>query len=164
MDRCEVFQSELEVVASERSQQTMEAQDLLLAMSAESRSHGVSCEECRAAVEDLLGARKLLRQGGSERVVVGPWFVPRVMAAIALRERELVEKSKTWVLVPKVASRLSWVTATALVLTTAWLYQRPGRDVGTQMRAESGSESLFDNTQPPATQDDVLLSLGEKNQ
>jgi hypothetical protein len=163
-NNCESFQWELESAASERVQETMQAQELLLAMPSESRAHGLACEECRLALEDLLAARKLLRQDSTETVLVGPWFVPRVMAAIASRERELLEKSKTWLLVPKVASRLSWISAAVLLVASAWLYQRPASDAGIQMRAaDSSSESLFDNIPPPATQDDVLASLVEKN-
>ena len=161
-NNCELFQSDLEDAASERPQELMEAQDLLLAMSSASRAHATSCEECRLALDDLLEARKLLTQDFSAHPAVGPWFVPRVMAAIAVRERELLEKSKTWLLVPKVASRLSWVTATALLLASAWLYQRPATNLGLQISA-ADSESLFETVHTPATHDEVLASLVEKN-
>src|SRR5271168_4160880 len=51
---------------------------------AEHRAHADVCADCRAAAEDLLAIRELLRQA-ADVPVAGPWFAPRVMAAIASR-------------------------------------------------------------------------------
>ncbi|HXM34239.1 MAG TPA: hypothetical protein VN920_03555 [Pyrinomonadaceae bacterium] len=120
------------------------------------------CNDCQAAVDELLMSRKLLQALPSQAVKPAPWFAPRVMAAIGAREAELRRSLDAWSLVPKLAARLTWVTALALLLAGTWLYQTPGstavRSVG-----DSGNESLFDWSATPAT-DDLLSNRLEQQQ
>jgi hypothetical protein len=90
--------------------------------------------------------------------VARPWFAPRVMAAIVAREAELRQSIDTWAIVPKLAWRLTWVSAVALVLASTWFLQRPAvaPPVATDITGEPVQYSA------PVTNDDVLMSLAEK--
>jgi hypothetical protein len=121
--------------------------------------HLASCADCRKAADSVIESRRLLaaiprQQPASE------WFVPRVMAAIATRERELGRIGETWTAVPKLAARLTWATAFALLVASTWLYEAPQKNQPASSGSETMIESLFDNPQPQlATKDDILLSL-----
>jgi hypothetical protein len=114
--------------------------------------------------EEVLASRELLKAlPASPAVTPMPWFAPRVMAAIAGRELRLRHSLDAWVAVPKLAARLTWACALALLLASTWLYERPRST--TKPGAEGSVESLFDL--PPAssaTQDDILVSRLEKAQ
>jgi hypothetical protein len=84
-----------------------------------------------------------------------PWFTARVMAAIASRERELVERVSAWTEFPRFASRLTWVAAIFLLAGTTWFYESIVR---TPSYAPSGQESIFEVPQQ-TTPDDVLVSM-----
>jgi len=78
------------------------------------------------------------------------------MAAIAVRESSLRRSQEAWTVVPKLAARLTWISALALLLAGTWLYQSPS---STQKSGnESGMETLFDTPSTSAPQDDVLIS------
>ncbi len=47
------------------------------------------------------------------------------MAAIAARKAELSRAADTWTFLPKLAARLTWASAIALLLASGWLYQKP---------------------------------------
>ena len=117
--------------------------------------HLAACPDCQNAADELYMSRILLRDVPSRAATPGPWFAPRVMAAIAARESELRQTRDAWALVPKLAARLTWVSALALLLASTWLYEAP-KTANTQAGSEGAIESLFDTGQPPA-QDDVLL-------
>jgi hypothetical protein len=91
----------------------------------------------------------------------GPWFAPRVMAAIKAREAELRRSVDAWIIVPKLARRLTWISALALVLASTWLFGRPNatalKPVTTDMTGEPVPEYSA-----PVNNDDLLLSLAEK--
>ena len=93
-----------------------------------------------------------------------PWFASRVMAAIAAREEELSEAARAWLAVPKLAARLSLASAALLLVASTWLYEKPA---GPRQQSPSGAtisqEYLFEAPQPPASQDDVLISMAEEN-
>jgi hypothetical protein len=86
------------------------------------------------------------------------------MAAIAARERELSEVARTWLAVPKFASRLAMASGALLLVASTWLYERPYKAPAKQPAATASQEYLFESPQPPMNQDDVLVSLAEKNQ
>ena len=128
------------------------------------REHAATCSDCAAMAEEVLASRALLRAlAGSPAATPGPWFAPRVMAAIAGRELQLRQSLDAWVAVPKLAASLTWACALALLLASTWLYERPR---STPKPGAAGTvESLFDP--PPAssaTQDDILISQLEKVQ
>jgi len=131
-------------------------EELSAALPAEEREHLSRCEECREAVGDLLAARELFQTVESQARIQRPWFPSRVMAAIAAKEQELSEVTKTWLAVPRFALRLALASAALLVVTSTWLYERPRPAVNPQNTSMEAQESLFEST-PAAHQDDILV-------
>jgi len=125
-------------------------------LSAPQRAHVAACAECQTAAEDILAARGVLAElpRASEP---GPWFAPRVMAAIAARESELRQTLEAWAAVPRLAARLTWLSALAILLASTWLYQLP-KSTPNSGNA-SGAESLFDAPQSSAAPDDIVAPL-----
>src|SRR5467141_1812131 len=109
---------------------------------------------CQAASADISMTRIVLRDVPARAASPGPWFAPRVMAAIAARESELRDSLEAWAAVPRLAARLTWISALALLLASTWLYQLPKF---TPISGNEGAaESLFDSSQSSASQDDVV--------
>src|ERR1700748_3488008 len=79
--------------------------------SREMLEHSATCEDCASAAEELLESRELLRALPRESSPRMPWFAPRVMAAIAAREAELRQSFDAWSVIPKLALRLTWISA-----------------------------------------------------
>lgn len=133
-----------------------EAEDLSLAQ----REHLAACGDCRAMADERAAARHILSHVVARAAQPGPWFAPRVMAAIAAKESELRQSLEAWAAVPRLAARLTWASALALLLASTWLYQRPK---STPRTSNDGTvESLFDTAQAPV-QDDIELP-GEQAQ
>jgi predicted anti-sigma-YlaC factor YlaD len=137
------------------------------ALSSAQQEHLTECPVCQAAADEVLMSRSLLREMPAVAATPAPWFAPRVMAAIAAREAELRHSLEAWAAVPRLAARMTWVTAMALLLAGTWLYHAPKSTPPASGQATV--ESLFDSPQSPAaqddvqlTQDDVLLSQGRK--
>jgi hypothetical protein len=161
---CDRFQEWLEESTS--SQSVLGSYESLLASApAHHRAHAETCADCRDAACDLVAVRNLLRDA-SDVPVAGPWFAPRVMAAIAAKEAEMSRGSAMWLAVPRFASRLSWVAAALLVFSCTWLYERrPAQSLPAQTASAFASEHLFDPPSLPANHDDdILLSQNEKDQ
>jgi hypothetical protein len=125
--------------------------------------HQVSCARCAAAVEEFLESRALLRDLPRESDTVRPWFAPRVMAAIAAREAELRQSIDAWTVVPRLASRLTWISALALLLTGTWLIERPASVPAKPVITDLAGEPVVDSAPLPVNNDDVLLSLTENS-
>src|SRR5260370_24101642 len=83
------------------------------------------------------------------------WFGARVMAAIAARESELRQSLEAWAAVSRLAARLAWISALALLLASTWLSQLPKSKPNSS--AQTTVDTLFD-IQPSAAQDDLLLA------
>lgn len=156
---CGAFQERLEEAAS-ASPAATELSDLLSVMPAELKTHSTSCVDCCSAAQDLLAARALLRNLPSRAGLGGARFPSRVMAAIAARKAELARAADAWMLVPSLAAKLTWASAVALLLASTWLYERP-RTVPAPAPTDITGEPL-NETSPPANNDDVLVSLGER--
>jgi hypothetical protein len=125
-------------------------------LSAEQQEHLAACTECQAFADDMLMSRTILRDVPVPAAAPGPWFAPRVMAAIAARESELRQSLEAWAAVPRFAARVTWISALALLLAGGWLYESPkfAQTSGNQTTAES----IFDSPQSQAA-DDVLPSM-----
>jgi hypothetical protein len=157
---CDRFQEWLEGTRSPES--VLETYDNLVAIApSEERQHAQVCADCRDAAADVVALRNLVRELAPASGT-GPWFAPRVMATIASKEAERSRAMAIWLAVPRFASRLSWVAATALVFTCVWLHERPVPPP--QSASAFATEHLFDAAALPANQDDVLVSLNEKDQ
>jgi hypothetical protein len=161
-DECNHLQDLLEDAAA-KNPRVANIENLLEALPAATRTHYAACPDCRDATRELLAARELLRVIPPSAQEPGPWFVSRVMAAIAAREKELSEVAKTWLAVPKFASRLALASAALLLVTSTWLYKRPFPAPTPEATSVAAQESLFESTAPMANQDDVLLIQDERN-
>ena len=126
------------------------------ALSAAQRAHLAACAECQTAAEDILSARHVLAEL-PHAAEPGPWFAPRVMAAIAARESELRQTLEAWAAVPRLAARLTWLSALALLLASTWLYQLPKFTPNSSNGG--GAESLFDTPQSSASSDDIVVPM-----
>ena len=144
-DDCSRFRDSLEEITSGGASREM-------------LEHSAACEDCAAAAEEMLESRELLRALPREASPTTPWFAPRVMAAIAAREAELRQSFDAWSMVPKLALRLTWISALALTLAGTWFLQRP--NVPTKPAADITGEPM--QNQAPVTNDDLLVSLAEQ--
>lgn len=126
------------------------------------QSHAASCQDCREAAEELLSVRTLLKTLPADSVSPDAWFAARVMAAIAAREAESRGKGSYWAAVPVLASRLALASAALLLVVSSWIYQRPTVAPARTTSTDSAPETLFESSQPPANQDDILVSLAER--
>ena len=159
-DECERLQDLLESSADVLGGSI---EELVESLPAEGRVHFADCRSCREALQDMRATRELL-----EGVVLpakdgGPWFARRVLSAIAARERELTFPVSPWSMVPRFASRLAWASAIVLLAGSSWLYQRSTPSTTKQPAAASSQEYLFEAPAPPMNQDDVLISMAERN-
>jgi hypothetical protein len=134
------------------------AEKLMEALSEEDRKHMELCGNCHEAAEELAATKKLFRGVASFADEERPWFASRVMAAIALREKELAERVSAWSEFPRFASRLAWVTSILLLAGTTWFYSRAVRAPNSQ--GSGAQESIFEvpqqQTAPP---DDILIGV-----
>lgn len=147
-----------------RFRESLESSTPVAVLPSTLREHAAACTDCAATAAEVFASKELLKAlPTSQASMARPWFAPRVMAAIVAREVELRHSLDAWTAVPKLAARLTWACALALLLASTWLYETPrstpkaGRDATV--------ESLFDL--PPAssaTQDDILVSRLEKAQ
>ncbi len=128
------------------------------------RAHMSQCSKCQEAALDILATRKIFAGVASYGEMERPWFAKRVMAGIAARERELCEVTRTWMAVPKFASRLAMAAAAILLVASTWIFERPSTAPTKQPTATAGQEYLFEAPPPPMNQDDVLISMAEQNQ
>jgi hypothetical protein len=139
-------------------------QELLADASPQQRAHAAACEDCRKASEELLATRLLLSALAPQMDVPRPWFASRVMSAIAARGTESIRLAAAWTVVPKLALRLAWVSAVAILVASTWLYQKPVTSPTGQTGADPSAETLFETPSQQANQDDVLVSMVEKDQ
>ena len=141
-DECSRFRDSLEEIATGGASREM-------------LEHSAACEDCAAAAEELLESRELLRALPRESSPTMAWFAPRVMAAIAAREAELRQSFDAWSAIPKLALRLTWISAFALMLAGTWFLQRPS--VPTKPATDITGEPM--QNAAPVTNDDLLVSL-----
>jgi len=157
---CRDFQSQLEDAAGV-APGAKELSELLAVVPGALKEHAAACADCRAVAENFLEARALLAELPSTAPMAGPWFAPRVMAAIAARKAELSRAADTWTFLPKLAARLTWASAVALLLASTWLYQRPVSTSAKPVLTDITGEPVVD-TVTPANNDEVLVSLAER--
>jgi hypothetical protein len=161
-DECERLQDLLESSAVNVLGGSIE--ELVETLPAEGQAHFADCRGCREALQDMRTTREMLLGAVAPAEDGGPWFAKRVLSAIAARERELAFPASAWSMVPRFASRLAWASAIVLVAGSTWLYQRSAPSTIRQPAAASTQEYLFEAPSPPMNQDDVLISMAERNQ
>src|SRR5579863_9356822 len=141
-DECSRFRDSLEEVASGGASREM-------------LEHSAACEDCAAAAEELLESRELLRALPRESSPAMPWFAPRVMAAIAAREAELRQSFDAWSAIPKLALRLTWISAFALTLGGTGCIER--QSVPTKRARDMKGEPM--QNEEPVTNNDLIMSM-----
>ena len=123
--------------------------------------HTTACAGCRAAAENIIEARALLRGSALLR------RHGRAMVCSASHGRHRCAQSRTqprrdtWTFLPKLAARLSWASAVALLLASGWLYQKPVATSTKPVLTDITGEPVVD-TVTPANNDEVLVSLAER--
>lgn len=159
-DECERLQDLLESSVAE-GVLGVSIEALLQSLPADGRTHFADCRSCREIVQELLATRELLLGALAPTEDGGPWFVKRVLSAIAARKREVAFPASAWSMVPRFASRLAWATAIVLLAGSTWLYR--GSTPSAPRQPASSQEYLFEAPAPQMNQDDVLTSMAERN-
>lgn len=157
---CEAFEDELERVGGELPNHA-DVKGLLAEVSAEGRGHYARCLTCREAAEYFVESRRILAGIEQNTPVAGPWFATKVLAAIEAEEKAVALREGLWIAVPKYATRLAWVTAIALLAGTTWLFEK---QITRQASGSANEEFLFGSPTQQPSQDDVLVSMAERNQ
>lgn len=161
---CRLFVAHLEDAAA-GAPLTSTVAELLASAPDALQLHVKSCADCRDAAENVLATRALLAAIPSSAALPGPWFAPRVMAAIAARKAELARAADAWTLLPKLASRLTWGSSIALLLSSAWLYDHPVTTPPVTTRIVATDiigEPVVDTSTQPSPDDEFLLSSTEQ--
>lgn len=163
---CNNFQTQLEDAAAS-APDARDLSELFAAAPAAVKEHAETCAKCLAYAKHIVETRTALVGLPSNAGQPGPWFAPRVMAMIAARRAELARVPDTWTLLPKLAARLTWASAIALLLASGWLYQRPAVN-NTQTSAKAAMTDItgepLRDTAMPSNNDEVLVSLAERPQ
>jgi len=157
--QCSSTQDALER-AAQRNSRARTIQELSEELPAEEREHLGACSPCREAAETLVAVRRIFQGVVSAAEAERPFFASRVMAAIAAKERELVELINPWSEVPRFATKLAWVSAIVLLAGTTWFYEKHGTEPPRSSGGDTTQDSIFE-TPAPASQDDVLISMAE---
>jgi hypothetical protein len=133
-------------------------------LSAAGIEHARQCAACLEAAEAFWASRELLTPLRKERAEA-PWFAAQVMAKIASREIDARRERMEWSgAVARLASRLAWVSAVALLLAGTWIYDgRLKAPVG-QMSADAAPQSLFDSSGTAVSADEALANTPDKAQ
>lgn len=140
---------------------------------AEVIAHAQICKSCVETSEIFWESRKLLA-GSSAIASAGvasntesmPWFATRVMARIAERETENRVANAEWSgAVTRLASRLAWVSALALVVAGTLVYEPQPRTGSSRTVSQAPAEAaqyLFDSAAAAANVDDALAGPVER--
>jgi hypothetical protein len=145
--------------------------ELTSSLSAEVVAHAEICESCVETREIFWGSRNLLAAPGEVEgpelegsAELRPWFATRVMAKIAEREAEVRAASTEWSgAVTRLASRLVWVSALALVVAGTLVYDpQPRTDSNVVVSPAEAPQYLFDSATAPSNVDDALAGPAER--
>lgn len=163
---CEGLRDTLERGPIRADAEALVAREALLAQLPEnSRHHLNHCNECRIFTDELLLVNAMLQSapsGKAPRPQPGPYFLPRVMAAILHRQAELDQRTQTWAAVPRLAHRVSVLASLTLLIAGSWLYQQPRHPSAEPgIRTELNSEGLVEGG-ANAVQDDFLLNTADR--
>lgn len=175
---CVEYRAALEELRPEVSEAEGRA-ELSRTLPAELVAHAEECEPCRTAEKEFWEARRLLagaffsEAAGEEMHTLrgegAAWLASRVMAKIGEREVDERRAKLEWSgAVSRLASRLAWVSAAMLLVTSTWLYQPSDRGRGNSPAGQSATESaspyLFDSGAAMANVDDALAGEAERQQ
>lgn len=159
---CEDTRDALERSTNQQAAAGIVALGTLLALLPEqARKHVSECSDCRTFADELLEVGGMF-EAEEAGVQPGPYFLARVMAAIADREVELEKSAQTWAAVPRLAYRFSVLASITLLIAGSWLYQRPVHSVTVAgVSTEQSSEGLVEGG-GTAIQDDFVLNTADR--
>jgi hypothetical protein len=159
-NECATVQDALERISIGESDRVVALSALLERLRAGEHPHIDRCGDCRSFADELLQVRGLFERedNGAQP---GPYFIPRVMAAIADREREIEKSSQTWAVVPRLAYRLSVLASLTLLLAGSWLYQQPRHTTIAGVSTGQSTEGLVEGS-GSTIQDDFLLNMADR--
>lgn len=156
---CQQFLDELEGLPVEVNGETT-LESVRASLVGAARQHAGECANCRESLEEFAETRRMLRRLAQPAPEAGPWFVKRVMGAIAAKENELDERrTGVWTSVRRLAPRLAAVGAVLLMLGGSWAYEQNQAE---KMRLEQTkpAEGLFGApSSSPNSNDDVIASV-----
>lgn len=161
--RCTRAEAWLEEAASCRPH-ARALEDVLVDAPEGDKQHVQNCRDCKEAVMDFLESRALFRNWNAAGVQGNPFFAKRILAAIAAREAEVEQSTRTWAVVPKLAARLAAIATLVLLIAGTWVYEGPARKQVNQPVVEPGSQLFEDNSTVPTDRDEVLVSLLERSE
>jgi hypothetical protein len=160
---CEWFLNELEgLPAGEGAGDTPEV--LLLSLPEPAQRHAASCAECKSALEDFAETRSAFAHEADMSDFLpepGPWFIPRVMNAIAAEEAAIEERQNGfWIGVRRLAPRLVAFATLVLMLGGTWAFEerRSSPQPAPEVRP---AEGIFESYPVAPVNDDVLVSENE---
>jgi hypothetical protein len=159
---CVEFHDALERISNIEESDSLDAvtlNALLTRLPDPARQHASACSDCRSAADEWLEIRGMfqLQDSGAQP---GPYFLGRVMAAIAEGEAGLEKGSQTWAAVPRLASRLSILAALTLLVAGSWLYQQPRHATVASASSAQSNEGLVEGG--GTIQDDFLLNPADR--
>ena len=154
---CQQFLDELEGLPSEVNGGAT-PEKLRAELPEAARQHAGECANCRASLAEFAETRQVLRRLAVAAPEPGPWFVKRVMGAIAARENELEERTTgVWTSVRRLAPRLAALGAVLMMLGGTWAYEQNQAEKIRQQETKP-AETLFGAPSSSATNDDVIAS------
>jgi hypothetical protein len=157
---CEHVRDALERSTNPGAESVVALGTLLAGLPESMRLHVNACSECRVFADELVEVRGMFR-GEPAGPQPGPYFLSRVMASIAARERKLEKSSQTWAAVPRLAYRLSVLACLTILIAGSWLYERPSPTTSVaSISAEQSPEGLVEGSVP--IQDDFLLNTADR--
>ena len=114
----------------------------------------------------LAGWGALMAKGSQATANVQPWFAAQVMAEIAERETEIRADNVEWTgAVTRLASRLAWVSALALLVAGTLVYDpQPRTETSARVSQSAGEpqQYLFDSAAGQSSVDDALAGPVER--
>lgn len=125
--------------------------------------HVAACPACRESLESALEGRALLRAAYAPEPGPEASFAAGVIAEIRARERKQGAASDLWPFMQALASRLAWVAAVLLLAASTVLYKVQKTPAPAAAGVESTGDRFPEPPQQPASRDEVLVSLGERN-
>jgi len=134
----------------------MSAEEWLGELPAGDAEHAGGCGACRETLEEFAETRRAL--AGMQLPEAGPWFTTRVMAAIAVREKE-EEADGVWISVRRLAPRLVAMSALLLVVGGSWAVEQTRKDRAKLDRQDG--DIVFDSSRMPTWYDDGMGTLNE---
>lgn len=133
---------------------------------AELSGHLLQCADCREALGEAQVAGDLLRAAREPVAAPGPAFAAKVMFRIREQETHAKSLAAFWTPFELLASRLALTAAVVLLAMSVYLakFAPPRRAVSfTPTRTEVSAADLPQPPGDPVSNDDILVSLSERN-